>query len=53
MEELIETFGSKDEAEIYARGLLAGLEYAGEDAYVVRVGQENCGAWKVTPEYVY
>jgi hypothetical protein len=53
MEDLIETFGSRDDAEIYARGLLAGLTHAGEDSYAVDITQENSGEWKVTPQYIY
>lgn len=53
MDDLTARFGTKEEAEAYARGLRAGLEI-GDDDYAVEVTAMWGGSeWVVTVERVY
>ena len=54
MDELTAVFGTKEEAQAYAKGLAAGLEL--EDSgfsYSVEVTEQFTGEWQVTADYVY
>jgi len=51
MDELTEVFGTKEEAEAYARGLRAGLGQGDYDC-TIAVTNDIWYQWKVTVDYL-